>query len=175
MWGRFTDIVLWLAISNVSSGINIVSFSRSVGIRTMEFTATIRGKLKLCLDGYAYVCDKKVQHKFYWKCERYGVCKGRVVTLYDADRGAHDLKSFKEHSHLPDSTRVEVLQANEEIKRVAATSASAPLQIVQVRLFMLVPVARFSPYIWPVSFVILNVSFRCSKYPARCHRRDGRL
>lgn len=75
----------------------------------MEFTTTSHGKPKLCLDGHAHVPGKKVLQNFYGKWERYGPCRGRVVTLYDVDLGAHALKVSKEHNHFPDSTSVEVL------------------------------------------------------------------
>ncbi|KAM7289578.1 hypothetical protein ISCGN_029707 [Ixodes scapularis] len=107
-----------------------------VRIRTldMEMRETTRGKPKLCFDGYAYVVDKKVDCRVYWKCEQYGECRGRVVTVRDAFNGEHEVVSLKPHeSHRSDSTRVDVLEAVTSIKEKALRTTSAPVQILQVR------------------------------------------
>lgn len=103
----------------------------------MELTKTVRGKEKLCADGYGYIVDKKVNARYYWKCERYKECGGRMVTLYDGERGEHTEKGRKEHNHLPDSTRAEVLRAKGTIKSRAVASAAPPVQIIQVTVFIL--------------------------------------
>ncbi|KAH9378587.1 hypothetical protein HPB48_009954 [Haemaphysalis longicornis] len=54
-----------------------------------------------------------------------------MVTLYDGKRGEHTEKGRKEHNHLPDSTRAEVLRAKESIKIRAVASAAPPVQIIQ--------------------------------------------
>ncbi|KAM7308638.1 hypothetical protein ISCGN_012272 [Ixodes scapularis] len=97
----------------------------------MEIREITRGKPKLCFGGYAYIVDKRVNDRFYWKCEQYGECGGRAVTVGDSSIGNHVLQSSKEHNHLPDSTRSDVLQARSEIKKKALQTTSAPIQIVQ--------------------------------------------
>ncbi|KAH9360272.1 hypothetical protein HPB48_005724 [Haemaphysalis longicornis] len=94
----------------------------------MELTTTVRGKPKLCLDGYAYTVDKKVDSRVYWKCERYDQCRGRVVTIQQG-QADQQVRRTQEHNHAPDSTRVEVLRENEALKRMATRTTTAPVQI----------------------------------------------
>lgn len=95
------------------------------------FCKTKRGKAKLCLDGYAYVLDKQIDAKYYWRCEAYKVCKGRLVTTCQSE--CHTVNSTKEHAHPPNAACAGVKRTLDQIQERAVETQESPAQIISVR------------------------------------------
>lgn len=66
----------------------------------MALIPTTRGGKKLLFDGYAYIVDKRKERITYWRCERRGICGGRVKTADGIVQGAAST-----HSHPPYTER----------------------------------------------------------------------
>lgn len=95
----------------------------------METTETIRGKEKLCCDGYMFTFDKCSRDgaKKFWRCERKNLgCLARIHT----DAGNVFLNTLGRHSHDTDPASIQVRKINSDIKRRAAETTEAPVQVL---------------------------------------------
>ncbi|XP_068224123.1 uncharacterized protein [Palaemon carinicauda] len=90
----------------------------------MEFIKTNKGGKKLVHDGYIYVIDKQKEEKIYWRCEKRGLCSGRLVS------NGEGMSVSQEHCHPPDLMRKEVLKVKEELKEKASESEEITSSIV---------------------------------------------
>lgn len=86
---------------------------------------------KINVHGYLYVKTKNINQKYYWCCEfrkNYN-CKGRAATYLEGEE--HVLMSTKEHGHVPEANRVDVIKTLDIIKTAAFNTHDQPAQIIQ--------------------------------------------
>lgn len=98
----------------------------------LEITLSQMGNVKINVEGYLMVKDKKVRERVYWKCEYFKskLCKGRAVTL---DLGGNKFKLLKSegHNHGAQASRLGISQALGELKRKAGEGRETPVALVQ--------------------------------------------
>uniref|UniRef100_T1JMR8 FLYWCH-type domain-containing protein n=1 Tax=Strigamia maritima TaxID=126957 RepID=T1JMR8_STRMM len=100
----------------------------------VTMTKTIRDKPKLCLNGYAYIIEKRKPDKIYWKCEiHYMSCGGRLTTTHDVIQ-PQILIGPNEHSHNPDATHCDVIRITNNMKKRALDTYEPPGQIIHASL-----------------------------------------
>src|SRR4051794_17614478 len=92
---------------------------------------SIRNQPKLVVRGYLLVKNKSKDDKYYWNCElkKSINCIGKAITVLENEE--HILKSFTEHSHGPDATRVDVVQSLNTVREAAIHTHNNPVQIIQ--------------------------------------------
>ena len=93
----------------------------------MEFILSNKGKRKLALNGFLYVCDKSKNGVTYWRCENFRKCRSRVSTAEDDSL----MREPTEHSHSPDPACVEVARSKARIRHRAMNSDEAISNIIQ--------------------------------------------
>ncbi|RIB29033.1 hypothetical protein C2G38_2028021 [Gigaspora rosea] len=95
-----------------------------------ETVNTTHNKQKIVVRGYLLVKDKNRDESFYWCCEQRDSrnCKGRAVTTLEGQ--IHILKKFSEHNHAPEASRVDVIQALNNIKELASQTHEKLSQII---------------------------------------------
>ena len=79
----------------------------------MESVKTIFVGNKLVFDGYVYIKDKDSAETTYWRCEKRGMCNGRMIT----DRIDGSVKEYpSQHNHAPDILSIEAAKTIDDIK-----------------------------------------------------------
>ena len=77
----------------------------------MEFTVTKTGGKKLLFDGYAHILNKSKNDLCYWKNEKKGKFKGKIITKNNIIQG-----EYIEHSHHSNPNHNLLFKTIEEIK-----------------------------------------------------------
>ena len=90
----------------------------------MEIIKTQMGGKKLLHEGYAYVIDKVINERIYWKCEKRHYCNGRVITHGEI------ICKATEHSHQQDSAHIDAIKVIDKIKINSQHSEEIPSSII---------------------------------------------
>jgi hypothetical protein len=96
-----------------------------------EVVTSLRGGIKINVNGYLMVKEKSRNNKYYWSCEQRNAlqCKGRATTILDEEQ--HYLQNTSDHNHAPDASRFNVIKTINTVKEKARETDDRPSQIVQ--------------------------------------------
>ena len=90
----------------------------------MEVIKTNKGGKKLVHEGYVYVVDKERDNKIYWRCEKRGLCSGRLISNGEV------ISLTREHCHPQDLMRKELLKVKQDLKEKARETDEITSSIV---------------------------------------------
>ena len=90
----------------------------------MKITKTQMDGKKLLHEGYAYVIDKVINGRIYWKCEKLHFCNSRAITQGET------ICKTTEHSHEQDSLRIDAMKVIDKIKTSSQHSEEIPSSII---------------------------------------------
>jgi hypothetical protein len=96
-----------------------------------EIVPSLRGGIKINVNGYLMVKDKNRDNKFYWCCEKRSAlkCNGRATTILDREQ--HYLQDTSDHNHAPEASRFGTIKTINTIKGKAREADDLPSQIIQ--------------------------------------------
>ena len=118
-----------------------------------------KGNKKLIHLGHAYMKDKKVESRIYWKCDliKELKCKARAITCDDLI-----IKLSGRHNHGGDTAKIEASEVTESIREDAKNSVNSPHVIVSSASMNLNPaVAAKMPSVCNLKRTIRNI--RCKE------------
>lgn len=96
-----------------------------------EVVTSLRGGIKINVNGYLMVKDKNRDNKYYWCCEKRNAlgCNGRATTILDGEQ--HYLQQTSDHNHAPEANRFDIIKSINIVKEKAKETDDRPIQIIQ--------------------------------------------
>lgn len=102
-----------------------------------------KNKDMLCVDGYFFYLERSTKKEYNWACSKRiqkKCCSRLVTTLIE---NVHTITKYsKDHSHEPFPDEVNVVKANNLVKKLAKSSLLTTSQIIQKSVVETVPVSR---------------------------------
>ncbi|XP_065095000.1 uncharacterized protein LOC135716244 [Ochlerotatus camptorhynchus] len=107
----------------------------SSGTNDIKLIRTVKGKLKLCHNGFSYHLNKTTEEAKYWDCEfrrtpgLAGPCGSRAITRKSDKR--IEIMVKKEHNHEPSSLRIASSDYRSKITQRAMETTDKPGKIIR--------------------------------------------